>query len=170
MCRVKHTLRGSTLAETLVMMLVAGIVFLAAMEALTLLSQLVARRTAVLVEAGRQRDGIFRIGQLLAAADSVRGGEGDGTGEPLYLYRAGRETALAPGDSAVLYVAGEFRDTLLRRVGPMRLVRCDAASDTLEIGMPGRTLKFPVLRPARERYEKAIAEIENGYGYEDDHP
>lgn len=171
MCRVKHTLRGSTLAETLVMMLVAGIVFLAAMEALTLVSQLVARRTAVLVEAGRQRDGIFRIGQLLAAADSVRSAEGgDGTGELLYLYRAGRETALAPGDSAVLYVAGEFRDTLLRRVGPMRLVRCDAASDTLEIGMPGRTLKFPVLRPARQRYEKAIAEIENGYGYEDDHP
>ena len=32
MRRVKHTLRGSTLAETLVMMLVAGIVFLAAME------------------------------------------------------------------------------------------------------------------------------------------
>ena len=31
---MKHTLRGSTLAETLVMMLVAGIVFLAAMEAL----------------------------------------------------------------------------------------------------------------------------------------
>ena len=40
---MKHTLRGSTLAETLVMMLVAGIVFLAAMEALTLVSQLVAR-------------------------------------------------------------------------------------------------------------------------------
>ena len=36
---MKHTLRGSTLAETLVMMLVAGIVFLAAMEALTLVSR-----------------------------------------------------------------------------------------------------------------------------------
>lgn len=168
---MNRTLRGSTLAETLVMMLVAGIVFLAAMEALTLVARLVARRTAVLVEAGCQRDGIFRIGQLLAAADSVRGGEGgDGTGEPLHLYRAGREAVLAVGDSAVLYVAGEFRDTLLRRVGPLRFVRCDAASDTLEIGMPGRTLKYPVLRHARERYEKAIAEIENGYGYEDDHP
>lgn len=55
-------LRGSTLAETLVVMLVAGIVFLAAMEALTLVSRLVARRAAVLVEAGRQRDGIFRSG------------------------------------------------------------------------------------------------------------
>lgn len=65
MRRVKHMLRGSTLAETLVVMLVAGIVFLAAMEALTLVSRLVARRAAVLVEAGRQRDGIFRLGQLL---------------------------------------------------------------------------------------------------------
>ena len=72
MRRVKHTLRGSTLAETLVMMLVAGIVFLAAMEALTLVSRLVTRRAAVLVEAGRQRDGIFRLGQLLTTADSVR--------------------------------------------------------------------------------------------------
>lgn len=46
-------LRGSTLAETLVMMLVAGIVFLATMEALTLVSRLVARRAAVL----SRRDG-----------------------------------------------------------------------------------------------------------------
>ena len=57
MRRVKHTLRGSTLAETLVMMLVAGIVFLAAMEALTLVSRLVARRAAVLVEEGEEARG-----------------------------------------------------------------------------------------------------------------
>lgn len=107
MRRVKHTLRSSTLAETLVMMLVAGIVFLAVMEALTLVSQLVARRTAVLVEAGRQRDGIFRLGQLLVTADSVRSGEGGGdAGECMYLYRAGGETTLTTRDSAVLYVAG----------------------------------------------------------------
>ena len=43
-------LRGSTLAETLVMMLVAGIVFLATMEALTLVSRLVARRAADTLE------------------------------------------------------------------------------------------------------------------------
>lgn len=108
---MKHTLRGSTLAETLVMMLVAGIVFLAAMEALTLVSRLVARRAAVLVEAGRQHDGIFRLGQLLTTADSVRGAEGGGTGELLYLYRAGGETTLTTRDSAAVFVAGEFRDT-----------------------------------------------------------
>ena len=168
MCRVKHTLHGSTLAETLVMMLVAGIVFLVAMEDLTLLSQLVARRTAVLVEAGRQRDGIFRIGQLLAAADSIRGAAGEAdAGECMYLYRAGGETTLTTRDSAAVFVAGEFRDTLLRRVGHMRLLRCDAAADTLEIDVGRHMLKLPVLRPARESYERRIAEIEKDHGYEE---
>lgn len=168
MRRVKHTLRGSTLAETLVMMLVAGIVFLAAMEALTLVSQLVARRTAVLVEAGRQRDGIFRLGQLLVTADSVRGAEGGAdAGECMYLYRAGGETTLTTRDSAAVFVAGEFRDTLLRRVGHMQLLRCDAAADTLEIDVGSHMLKLPVLRPARESYGRRIAEIEKDHGYEE---
>ena len=161
---MKHTLRGSTLAETLVMMLVAGIVFLAAMEALTLVSRLVARRAAVLVEAGRQRAGIFRLGQLLTTADSVRGAAGGGTGELLYLYRAGGETTR---DSAAVFVAGEFRDTLLRRVGHMQLLRCDAAADTLEIDVGSHMLKLPVLRPAWESYGRRIAEIEKDHGYEE---
>lgn len=160
-------LRGSTLAETLVMMLVAGIVFLAAMEALTLVSRLVARRAAVLVEAGRQRDGIFRLGQLLTTADSVRGAAGGGTGELLYLYRAGGETTLTTRDSAAVFVAGEFRDTLLRRVGHMQLLRCDAAADTLEIDVGSHMLKLPVLRPAWESYGRRIAEIEKDHGYEE---
>lgn len=105
-------LRGSTLAETLVMMLVAGIVFLATMEALTLVSRLVARRAAV-------------------------------------------------------FVAGEFRDTLLRRVGHMQLLRCDAAADTLEIDVGSHMLKLPVLRPAWESYGRRIAEIEKDHGYEE---
>jgi len=168
MRRVKHTLRGSTLTETLVVMLVAGIVFLSAMEALTLVSQLVARRTAVLVEAGRQRDGIFRLGQLLVTADSVRGAEGGAdAGECMYLYRAGGETTLTTRDSAAVFVAGEFRDTLLRRVGHMRLLRCDTAADTLEIDVEGHMLKLPVLRHARESYGRRIAEIEKDHGYEE---
>ena len=167
MRRVKHMLRGSTLAETLVMMLVAGIVFLATMEALTLVSRLVARRAAVLVEAGRQRDGIFRLGQLLTTADSIRSAEGGGTGELLYLYRAGGETTLTTRDSAAVFVAGEFRDTLLRRVGHMQLLRCDAAADTLEIDVGSHMLKLPVLRPAWESYGRRIAEIEKDHGYEE---
>ncbi len=162
MAGVRHTLRASTLAETLVMMLVAGIVFLVATEALTLFSRLIARRTTALVENGRQSDGIFRIGQLLIAADSIK--EEFGGGESLRLYRAGHETRLSSVDSTVLYAAGAFRDTLLRRVGRIRLIPYDTASDTVE----SRLLKFPVRHPAWERYETTITRIENGYGYDDE--
>ena len=121
----------------------------------------------MLVEAGRQHDGIFRLGQLLTTADSVRGAEGGGTGELLYLYRAGGETTLTTRDSAAVFVAGEFRDTLLRRVGHMQLLRCDAAADTLEIDVGGHMLKLPVLRPARESYGRRISKIEKDHGYEE---
>lgn len=93
--------------------------------------------------------------------------EGGGTGELLYLYRAGGETTLTTRDSAAVFVAGEFRDTLLRRVGHMRLLRCDAAADTLEIDVGGHMLKLPVPQPARESYERRIAEIEKDHGYEE---
>jgi len=68
---------------------------------------------------------------------------------------------------AAVFVAGEFRDTLLRRVGHMQLLRCDAAADTLEIDVGSHMLKLPVLRPAWESYGRRIAEIEKDHGYEE---
>lgn len=53
-----RTFRASTLAETLVMMLVAGIVFLTVMDGLTLFSRLQAQRMEALTAAGRRIDGI----------------------------------------------------------------------------------------------------------------
>lgn len=49
-----RTFRASTLAETLVMMLVAGIVFLTVMDGLTLFSRLQAQRMEALTAAGRR--------------------------------------------------------------------------------------------------------------------
>ena len=77
------------------------------------------------------------------------------------------ETTLTTRDSAAVFVAGEFRDTLLRRVGHMQLLRCDAAADTLEIDVGSHMLKLPVLRPAWESYGRRIAEIEKDHGYEE---
>lgn len=163
MAGVKRTLRASTLVETLVMLLVAGIVFLAATEGLTLLARLTTRRAAALVEAGRQREGCARIGLLLAEADSVAA-----EGGRLQIYRAGAPAALALLDSMLLYDAGLFRDTLLYGVERLRVASHASAADTLEIGTGGRTLKFPLRASARERYAEAIDRIENQYGYETD--
>lgn len=61
-----RALRASTLVETLVMMLVAGIVFLTVMDGLTLFSRLQARRMEALTAAGRQREGYYRTVSLIS--------------------------------------------------------------------------------------------------------
>ena len=154
-------LRGSTLAETLVMMLVAGIVFLATMEALTLVSRLVARRAAVLVEAGRQRDGIFRLGQLLTTADSIRSAEGGGTGELLYLYRAGGETTLTTRDSAAVFVAGEIiRKNMQAQCCKLLDLLCAAGVPLLAgVGMLREVIGF---HPYRKSFDEIARRLERG--------
>ena len=58
-------LRGSTLVETLVMMLVAGIVFLTVMDGMTLFTRLQVRRAEALLAAVRKVDGYYRTLSLV---------------------------------------------------------------------------------------------------------
>lgn len=158
---IKRKLRGSTLVETLMMMLVAGIVFLSVMDGLTLFTRLQTRRAGALLSAGRQRDGYFRLEALTARADSILAGRGG-----VEIYRGGRQSLLSLGDSVVVYAAGAFRDTLLRGVAAMRLA--GEQPDTLEVAIAeGFTLRFAVRTPAAEVYRKALDEIEEGYDYEE---
>lgn len=161
MRRINHTLRGSTLVETLVMMLVAGVVFLAVMDGLTLFTRLQTFRTEALLTGGRQRDGYFRLEALVSGADSILGGR-DG----LEVYRGGRQSVLLLRDSALVYRVGEFRDTLLAGVAGMGL--SGVKPDTLEVALAaGFTVRFPVEPPPEERYRESLDELENGYGYEE---
>lgn len=170
MQRMKHTLRASTLAETLVMMLIAGIVFLAAMEALTTLARLSTQRTAMLLEAERQREAISCLGHLLTTADSIRTYPAiPGGSDHMLLYRAGQQSELIVCRAALLLIAGTFRDTLMNDICRMRLMRYPTHADTVEIITDRqRMLRMPVRRHARERYETTIHRIENGYGYDDE--
>ena len=158
---LNHTLRGSTLVETLVMMLVAGVVFLAVMDGLTLFTRLQTRRAGVLLENGRRRDGYFRLEALTAGADSICTGR-----EGVAVFCSGRQSVLALCDSALVYRTGEFRDTLLAGVAGLRL--SGTAPDTLEVALAeGFALRFPVKIPPRERYRRSLEEIEEGYDYEE---
>lgn len=160
MLGLNHTLRASTLVETLVMMLVTGIVFLAVMDGLTLFTRLQARRAAALLENGRRRDGYFRLESLTSGADSIRSGR-----EGLDIFHSGRHSVLVLCDSALVYHAGEFRDTLLAGVAGLKLSGDD--SDTLEIALgEGFVVRFPVELPPREQYRRSLEEIEEGYDYE----
>lgn len=159
---LNHTLRASTMVETLVMMLVAGIVFLSVMDGLTLFTRLQIQRTGELFAAGRERDGYFRIVELLAAADSVRTDVGS-----LEIYQSDRSSTLELRDSALIYRAGYFRDTLLTRIARLDLVQNSLQPDTVLIGFGnGYIAKFPLLWPKRQ-YRITLDKIEDGYGYEE---
>ena len=81
-----RTLTGSTLAETLVMMIVAGVIFLSVMDGLTLFTRLQTQRAAALVENGRASEGYYRLENLIADADSICDEAGG-----LVLFRSGQQ-------------------------------------------------------------------------------
>lgn len=160
--RGRRTLRGSTLVETLVMMLVAGILFLAVMDGLTLFSRMAALRAEALAANRRQAEGLQRIADLAAAADSIA---------PipfgLEVYRAGRRVEILLEDSTVRYVGDRFCDTLLTGVAAMRLCACAPQGDTLELRVEGFTVRFAAVIQPGVRYRTELSQIENGYGYEE---
>lgn len=162
MGKVKHTLRGSTLVETLVMMIVAGIIFLAVMDGLTLFTRLQTRRAMALSAAGCEAEGYHRLKMLLLAADTIRPVSGF-----LELYHNGRQSALILSDSVLTYHTQDFRDTLLSHIAALRLTECTGQPDTLEVRFAtGFTARFAARQKTAESYADEIEKIECGYEYD----
>lgn len=157
----KPNLPGSTLVETLVTMLVSVLVALSIAEGLTLFTRMQMRCTATLQDNGRRREGLARIRSLTDGADSIRV-----RAETPEIFRQGRLYTLHRLDSAIICRSDSFRDTLLQRVSGLELREYPDAPDTVAITTAtGFVVLLPV-RPAAERYEAAIREIEENYGYE----
>lgn len=161
-----RTLTGSTLAETLVMMIVAGVVFLSVMDGLTLFTRLQTQRAAALVENGRAAEGYYRLENLIADADSICDEAGG-----LVLFRS-KQGLLAIRDSILLYVAADYRDTLFRTAENLSRFKGESGQpDTVSVGVRmGKTeLTIRVAaRPGREEnYRMELNRIEEGYGYDE---
>lgn len=162
----KSVLQGSTLAETLVMMIVAGVVLMGAMEGMTLFNRLLLSRTEALLARKRTTDGYYRMESLVAEADSVRMENGN-----LVLFRAEKTACIEIHDSALIYRMIPFCDTLLYPVEYLRVARGLSGADTvlIELCQPaGRFILRFSLRPSPEdSYHTQIEKIENGYGYDE---
>lgn len=162
-----RTLTGSTLAETLVMMIVAGVIFLSVMDGLTLFMRLQTQRAAALVENGRASEGYYRLENLIADADSICDEAGG-----LVLFRSGQQGLLAIRDSILLYIAADYRDTLFRAAENLSRFKGESGQpDTVSVrvcmGKTGLTIRV-VTRPGREEnYRMELNRIEEGYGYDE---
>ena len=159
-------LTGSTLAETLVMMIVAGIIFLSVMDGLTLFTHLQTQRAAALVENGRLADNYYRLETLVAGADSI-------CDEPnrLVLFRSGVPGSFVVRDSTLLYVAADYRDTLFRPAENLLLLegedgRPDTVSVHIRTGGSALTIRFAARHKREENYRMDLNRIEEGYGYD----
>lgn len=154
--RVCGGLRGSTLVETLVTMLVAGIVLASVMEGLTLFVRLQLRQVGAEYAAMRIRTGFDALVAAISAADSVS----DAGPGRVGIHRHGEVRFLTSGDSSLSLESEHGCDTLLPAVILLRLDEY-AGADTLTIGFAdGRTVKIAVRNAAGE-YDALLSEIEN---------
>lgn len=161
------TLTGSTLAETLVMMIVAGIIFLSVMDGLTLFTRLQTQRAGMLVRNGQLADNYYRLETLVSDADSICDEAG-----MLAVFRAGKGATLAVRDSALLYIVADYRDTLFRPAENLLLLKGDEGRpDTVSVRIrpeaSGLTIRFAARAKQKENYRTDLNRIEEGYGYDD---
>lgn len=148
------------MVEMLVMMIVAGIVFLLVTEGLEMFMRLQVRHIAAMERSGRLREGIYRIEALAGDADSV-GRAGDG----VVVHRNGPEAMLWLSDSTLIYRRAGFVDTLLVGAVRLQLAEYDDVPDTLEVMIrlqDGLTAaRFGIRRDPLVEYEEEIKLIED---------
>lgn len=155
---------GSTLVETLVMMLVVGIIFLSVMDGLTLFTHLQIRRVKELVAASNCSEGYHRLALLIKNADSIVSAVKIGQ---LELFSHGERSMLIHADSILVYYRGEFCDTLFNRVELLQLVENDMSPDSVKIRFStGFCMRFPVQSSAK-LYQAAMEKLEVDYVYKE---
>lgn len=162
MNRLKNIkLAGWTLSETLVMMIVAGVVFLAVMDGIVMFGRYARAKTDEITRNIRLYEGYYRLEHLLAAADSVNEYSGR-----LELYRDGRVmSVLTERDSLLTSSTGFLTDTLLWGLVDMQFDGAEGVLFTLStLGEP-ISISFNV-RPPHDLSIINLREQEIPYAYE----
>ncbi len=153
-------LRASTLVETLVMMIVAGMVFLLVTEGLGMFKRLQGRLIAAMESDGRIREGVYRLESLAESADSMKRA---GTG--VIVYRNGAETMLRLSDSVLIYSRDDFVDTIMTGVERLKHAEYDDGPDTLKVTIRKAertfTARFGIRQNPQVEYMREINRIEN---------
>ncbi len=162
-------LQGWTLSETLVMMIVAGIVFLAVMDGIVLFNRYTQLKTEQITANMRLYEGYYHLQYLTAAADSVSAEDSS-----VRLYRESAVIAdLYEKDSVLIVRMGHVTDTLMYRVSGLALAEntplAEADSVKLAVGEPGGNrleLSFPIKPPVSRTIIPNLREQEKQYAYE----
>jgi hypothetical protein len=154
-------LRGWTLSETLVVMIIAGIVFLAVMDGMVLFGRFASRKTNEITRNMALYDGYYLLRHMAVSADGVSTTDG-------HLGLCREEVAIAElfiEDSLLVARRGTRTDTLMWGVSELgftdsiHLTVYTAANDTLRI-------TFPVTPAASRITIEKLREREKKYAYD----
>lgn len=154
-------LAGWTLSETLVMMIVAGAVFLAVMDGIVMFGRYARAKTDEITRNLRLYEGYYRLEHLVASADSVTD-----NGGRLELFRdGGIMSILTQRDSLLTASTGHLTDTLLWGLEDMRLNGADSLLFTLSTSGEPLPISFG-LRPTHDESIINLRKQETPYAYE----
>ncbi len=161
--------KGSTIAETLVMMIVAGVIFIAIMDGWIIFGRLQIEKIESITQNSKLYESYHRIESLIALADSVSSeSQGD-----ISIYTSGRLSKFYLEDSTLLFARDELYDTLLSHVAKLELLTFEySAPDSVLIKVIYNAtpleMRFSIKESAYKSYQQTISEIENRYDYKED--
>ena len=155
----KYKYRGSTLAEVLVVMIVAGVVFLSVMDGFGLLRRHTMRVAERITGNSRFYEGYCRLEELATGSDSVR----EGRGGCVVFWRGGEATAMMTlKDSMLVCEYRQLTDTLMYNVESIQ-----AARDTILVAFSaGPAISFAAAPSVQTTVVRKISEYEKQYEYD----
>jgi len=160
----KSSLRASTLAELLVVMVISSIILLLLTDGLHLFGRYTQVITNRVVRNAEIWNSYCRLESLVTSADSLLLTP-SGSVE---VYNKGRAGTLSVSDGMLLFLRNDTRDTLFHSVIGMGILSArdgnDSLSITLSINEERLRIAFsPPQKPEISRYE--LKNLEEKYGY-----
>ncbi len=153
----------------LVMMIVAGVLFVLVMDGVTIFNRYASLKTGQIVDNMRLWEGYYHLRDLTSTADSVAA-EGPG----VRLLREGTAIAeLFETDSMLVVLHGSRTDTIMEGVSELELAGTweQTGTDTVRVRVRNPdgemlSLSFPVVPPTGKLLVKSLCEQEKPYEYE----
>lgn len=154
-------LKGSTLVETLIMMIVAAIIFLCVMDGMTLFGRYTTRQMQTILANSALIDGYYRVEQLIAQSDSLVESY-----DVINIYTDGFCRRLEWSDSMLIVTTANSCDTLFRRCKRFKIEQDSLYLIIIDPKRQSVTIGFAAPPQENELYNIGVAEIEKDYNYE----
>lgn len=155
--------KAFTLAETLVVMVISGIVLISVLDGFTLFEKFRCRISGDIVSSAGAMQDYFRLERLFQSSDSITGDMGR-----MDFFRGGRAQAAIIIDGSLLVLTTDGRkDTLTRDLTASRIIyneKYPGRADSLVLEYDTVSVVFGIRRSPENEAVEEVEAIEKKYG------